>query len=231
MPVRGVIFDLDGTLVDTNWFHVEAWRRAFASAGYDVPAERIAANVGKGGDQLIPAVLGNEVYKKDGDKLRKRYSDEFTAIAKKERFAVEPGSVTLLDELHRRGMKSALATSSPKDLLELILCSAGVDFTKLVDVTTTADDADKSKPHPDVVLAALKKLDLPANACVMVGDTPFDVIASRHAGAVCWAVACGGCHSAEELREAGAAGVWDDPADMLKHLDEALAAFNSGSIR
>src|SRR5438105_9606749 len=103
MPVRGVIFDLDGTLVDTNWFHVEAWRRAFTAAGYDVPAETIAAHVGMGGDQLIPTVLGQAAYERDGKKLRKSYAEEFTAIAKRERFTVQPGSVTLLDELHRRG--------------------------------------------------------------------------------------------------------------------------------
>jgi HAD superfamily hydrolase (TIGR01509 family) len=222
MPFRGIIFDLDGTLVDTNWYHVEAWRRAFESFGYHVMAEWIAANVGKGSDQLIPTVVGRNGCEKHGIALRKRYSEEFTAIAERERFGVQPGSVTLLDELHRRGLKTALATSSPKDLLDLILCSAGVDFTKLVDMTTTADDAEKSKPHPDVVLAALQSLDLSARDCVMVGDTPFDAIASRHAGVTCWGVACGGCHSAEEIREVGAAGVWDDPADLLENLNIAL---------
>lgn len=223
MSVRGVIFDLDGTLVDTNWHHVEAWKRVFAAAGYDVPAEKIAAQVGKGGDQLIPTVIGTEAAERDEKKLRQNYTKEFTAIAKREKFAVIPGSVQLLNELRRRGLKTALATSSPKDLLDLILASAGVDFTKQVDGTATADDAGASKPAPDVVLAALKKLGLPAAECVMVGDTPFDVEACRRAGVPCWAVASGGCHSAEDLREAGAVSVWNDPADLLHHLDEALA--------
>ena len=72
MPIRGFIFDLDGTLVDTNWFHVEAWRQSFAAAGYEVPADKIAINVGKGGDQLIPAVLGKEVYERDGKETPRR---------------------------------------------------------------------------------------------------------------------------------------------------------------
>src|SRR5437870_5322338 len=116
MPLRGVIFDLDGTLVDTNWYHVEAWRRAFAAGGYDVPAERIAAEVGKGGDQLIPAVLGQNAADRDGDAVRKGYTQEFRTIAGRERFAVFPRAVELLDALHRRGLKTALATSSPQDL-------------------------------------------------------------------------------------------------------------------
>jgi HAD superfamily hydrolase (TIGR01509 family) len=223
MPIRGIIFDLDGTLVDTNRHHVEAWRRAFIAAGYNVPTEKIVAHVGMGGDQLIPAVIGKDPYERDGQKLRKLYADEFTAIARRERFDVLPGSVTLLDELRRRGLKTALATSSPKDLLKLILGSAGVDFTKLVDVTVTADDAEASKPAPDVVLAAVKKLGLAPADCAMVGDTPFDVEACRRAGLPCWAVASGGCHTADDLRAAGAATVWNDPADLLEHLDEALA--------
>jgi HAD superfamily hydrolase (TIGR01509 family) len=223
MPVRGVIFDLDGTLVDTNWFHVEAWRRAFAAIGCDVPAEKIAARVGMGGDQLIPAVIGNVAAARDGNKLRSLYKEEFSAIAKRERFGVIPDSVMLLTELKRRGLKTALATSSPKDLLDLILCSAGLDFTKLVDETATADDAKASKPAPDVVLAAVKKLGLPPDECAMVGDTPFDVEACHHAGVRCCAVASGGCHTAEQLRAAGATAVWNDPADLVLHLDQALA--------
>jgi HAD superfamily hydrolase (TIGR01509 family) len=209
--------------VDTNRFHVEAWRRAFAAAGYDVFAEKIAARVGMGGDQLIPAVIGKDAADRDGKKLRGLYKKEFSAIAKRERFGVVPGSVPLLTELKCRGLQTALATSSPKDLLELILHSAGVDFTKLVDETATADDAAASKPAPDVVLAAIKKLGLSPDECAMVGDTPFDVEACHHAGVPCWAVASGGCHTAEQLRAAGATTIWNDPADLLQHLDQALA--------
>jgi HAD superfamily hydrolase (TIGR01509 family) len=225
-----MIFDLDGTLIDTNWFHVRAWRRAFAACGTDVPAETIAAHVGMGGDQLISKVLGKEAAERDGGKLRSVYGMEFQAIAQRERFAAQPGSVTLLDHVRRRGMKTALATSSPNDLLVAILRSAGVDFRKLVDVTTTADDAGASKPAPDVIEAAMKRLGLAKDQCVMVGDTPYDVIACRHAGIPCWAVTCGGCHSAEELRQSGAASVWDDPAHLLANFDEALSYLASRSM-
>jgi HAD superfamily hydrolase (TIGR01509 family) len=222
MPIRGVIFDLDGTLVDSNWSHVSAWQAAFSAAGHDVPAEKIAAQVGKGGDQLVPAVIGKEADTRDGDRIRKAHGEEFEVITQRERFGVMPGSVTLLDELHRRGQKTAVATSSPKDLLEATLSCAGVDFTKLVDATTTADDAGASKPAPDVILAAVNKLGLSPAECAMVGDTPFDVQACQKAGGICWAVACGGCHTAAELRSAGARIVMDDPADVLDRLNELL---------
>jgi HAD superfamily hydrolase (TIGR01509 family) len=223
MDVRGVIFDLDGTLVDTNHFHVEAWRRAFAACGYDVPPAEIASRVGMGGDQLIPSLLGREAYDRHGKELRRGYTEAFLDIAGREHFRVFPGTTELIEQLRRRGIKTALATSSPEDLLRAILRSAGVDFTALVDEVITADEAGASKPAPDVVHAALKKLGLPAGRCVMVGDTPFDVEASRKAGVTAWGVAGGGCHSAESLRAAGAAEVWRDTADLLAHLDEALA--------
>jgi HAD superfamily hydrolase (TIGR01509 family) len=224
MPLRGMILDLDGTLVDTNWFHVAAWEQAFAALGYHVPREKIAAEIGKGGDQLIPAVLGKDAYERHGKELRKGYAEAFRVIAGRERFAVIPGATELIDTLRARHIKTALATSSPQDLLRVIMKSAGVDFTRHVDVTITADDAGASKPAPDVIHAALRKLGLPAAECVAIGDTPFDVEAARHAGVACWAVASGGCHSAESLRAAGAASVWRDPAELLAHLDELLRA-------
>src|SRR4051795_5439061 len=128
MPVRGVIFDLDGTLVDTNWFHVEAWRRAFAASGYETTKERLAAEVGKGGDQLVPSIIGEDADKRDGDAIRKRHNAEFREIAGRARFAVFPGAVELIAGLRRRGLKTALATSSPGDLLKATLKNAGVDF-------------------------------------------------------------------------------------------------------
>ena len=158
MPPRGAIFDLDGTLVDTNRFHVEAWRRVFIAHGHDVPTDRIAAHIGMGGDHLIPAVLGQAVYDRDGKAMRKGYSEAFREIAHRERFRVFPGALELLDRLRAAGVKLALGTSSPQDLLDEIQRSAGVDFSAHVDVTTTADDAGASKPAPDVVHAALKKL-------------------------------------------------------------------------
>jgi HAD superfamily hydrolase (TIGR01509 family) len=223
MPLRGVIFDVDGTLVDTNRYHVAAWERAFAAAGHPVPAERIVTQVGKGGDQLVPALIGNEAAERDGQTIRDGYTKTFKAIAEKTRFAVFPGAVELIDALRARGVKVALATSSPQDLLRVIERSAGVDFAKLMDVTATADDAGASKPSPDVIAAALNKLGLPAEECVTVGDTPYDVEAARRAGVACWGVTCGGCHPDEGLRAAGAAEVWRDPADLLAHLDAAVA--------
>lgn len=227
MRIRGIIFDLDGTLVDTNAAHVEAWRRAFAEHGYDIPADRIAPQIGKGGDQLIPALLPADAAGKDGDALRKANGEHFVRIAGESRFRVFPGAVELIREVRRRGLTAALATSSKPNHLEATTKSCGTDFRELVDRATDADDADRSKPHPDLIAAAADKLGLPPAACVVVGDTPYDGQAAAHAGARFWGVLSSGCGFTEaDLRAAGADLVFRDPADLLARLDDALDAGN-----
>ncbi|MFL5245572.1 MAG: HAD family hydrolase [Gemmataceae bacterium] len=222
MALDALIFDIDGTLIDTNAYHVEAWQKAFASLGHQVPAERIAVEIGKGGDLLVPSILGQEANREQGEALRKAHADEFGKIAEKNRFKVFPGVVPLFAELHKRGISTALATSSSKKHLDAIAKSARLDLEALADVLITADDAQTSKPFPDLVLAALHKLRLTARQCAMVGDTPYDAEACRRAGVVCLGVLSGG-NSEETLRAAGAKAVWKDAADLLAHLDQALA--------
>jgi HAD superfamily hydrolase (TIGR01509 family) len=222
MPVRGVIFDLDGTLVDTNAAHAEAWRRAFADQGYDVPLDRIRPEIGKGGDKLLPAVIGDAATKKNGEALKKGNGDHYKQLAGGQTFPVLPGAEALLAELRRRGVKTALATSSKPKHLEPTFASCGVDFTKLVDESADAGDAEQSKPAPDLVHAALDKLGLPAADCAMVGDTLFDGEAAGKAGVRFWAVACGGTTDEAALKAAGAARVFRDPAELLARLDEVL---------
>jgi HAD superfamily hydrolase (TIGR01509 family) len=227
MRIRGVIFDLDGTLVDTNAAHVEAWHRAFADRGYDIPADRIGPHIGKGGDQLVPALLPKEQAEKDGDALRELNGEHFVALAGKVQFNVFPRAVDLLRAVRDRGLTTALATSSKPHHLEATFKSCGIDFRKLVDQPTDAGDADRSKPHPDLISAAADKLGLPPAACVVVGDTPYDGQAARHAGARFWGVLCGGpWFTADDLRAAGADAVFRDPADLLARLDDALDAGN-----
>ncbi len=223
MAIRGIILDLDGTLVDTNPAHVEAWRRAFASHGYDIPADRIAKEIGKGGDQLIPSIIGREAADRDGKAISEAHGEEFLAIARREHFRLLPGAVELVEGLKARKLPTALATSSKEKFLKAVADSCGVDFTKRVDVLVNADEADASKPAPDLVTAAVDKLGQPAAACVMIGDSPYDAEACGRAGVRCWGLLCGGFPE-EALRTAGAVGVWHDPADLLAHLDELLAA-------
>ncbi len=223
MTVRAVIFDIDGTLIDTNEAHIDAWREAFAAHGYSVTAERIKPETGKGGDQLVPAILGDDGEKRDGDAIRQEHADAFLHIAKRRHFRVFPGVQELLDAVRRRGLKTALATSSKKKFVEATEKSAHFDLESLVDRLVTADDIEQSKPAPDLVLATLHKLDLPAAACLFVGDTAYDAEAARKAGVASVGLLCGGCSSDEALRAGGACCVWRDPADLLHHLDQVLA--------
>src|SRR5215213_5994425 len=111
MPTRAMIFDIDGTLVDTNPAHVEAWRRAFRRLGYDVARERIELEIGKGGDKLVPSVLGEAGEARSGEQLRKAQKEEFLSIAGKERFRVFPGVPEIFGVLRERSIRTALATS------------------------------------------------------------------------------------------------------------------------
>jgi HAD superfamily hydrolase (TIGR01509 family) len=230
MTVRGMIFDIDGTLVDTNPAHVEAWRRAFLQLGYDVQPDRIEVEIGKGGDQLVPSILGEEAEDQDGEALRKAQKEQFLDIARQQAFRVFPGVAELFAELRARNVKTALATSSNEKHLEGTLQSAGLDLRRLADALVTSDDADASKPAPDLVLAAVKELGFPAGECAMVGDTVYDAEASLKAGVIFLGVLSGGS-SRETLLEAGASGVWRDTGEMLTHLDGVLATASVSAVQ
>ena len=223
MALKAMIFDVDGTLVDTNQVHVTAWQRAFQRHGFEVSAERIWPEVGKGGDKLVPAILGEAMDKAHGEALRHDDGQEFLQIASQEHFDVFPCVPELMQALHERGLKVALATSGEKKNLEATEKSAQFDLQGLVDIVVTSGDVEQSKPAPDLVEVTVQKLGLSPAECVMVGDTPHDAEACLRAGVRCYGVLTGG-HSAETLRKAGASAVWQDLADLLAHLDEALQA-------
>jgi HAD superfamily hydrolase (TIGR01509 family) len=219
--MRAMIFDVDGTLLDTNPAHVRAWAQAFARLGYDIPVERIEQEIGKGGDKLVPSVLGEEEEASVGEALRQAQKEEFLAIAEREHFRVFPGVPEIFEELGRRGLLTALATSSDEKHLQATLASAGLDLTEMADVVVTKSDAGESKPSPDIVVAAVQELELPASECAMVGDTVYDAQACQAAGVTCLGVLAGGTPEAEML-DAGAIAVWRDIADLLQDLDHAL---------
>jgi HAD superfamily hydrolase (TIGR01509 family) len=221
MALRGIIFDLDGTLVDTNPTHVLAWRRAFERFGHDVPIERIEVEIGKGGDKLVPSVLGEGVEARLGEALRRAQKEEFLTLARSEHFRVFPGVREIFGVLRDRGIRTALATSSDEKHLEATLASASLDLTRLADVVVTKNDAAESKPAPDIVVAAVEELSLSAAACAMVGDTVYDAQACQSAGILFLGVLSGGTPAAD-LLEAGAIAVWRDVAHLLQELDRAL---------
>jgi HAD superfamily hydrolase (TIGR01549 family) len=219
--MHAMIFDVDGTLLDTNPAHVRAWARAFARFGYDISTQRIEQEIGKGGDKLVPSVLGEDEDARIGEDLRRAQKEEFLAIAGREHFRIFPGGPEIFQELERRGLLTALATSSDEKPLKAILASAGLDLTEMADVVVTKSDADESKPSPDIVVAAVHKLDLPTSECAMVGDTVYDAQACQAAGVTCLGLLAGGTAEAEMLA-AGAVAVWRDIAHLLQDLDHAL---------
>ena len=221
MPLRGMIFDIDGTLVDTNPSHIEAWRRAFARFDFQIPPERIRIEVGKGGDLLVPSILGEALEEKFGDALRKAQKEEFLQIAERVRFRVFPKVPELFQALRQRGIRTALATSSDKKHLQATIKSAGLDFTRLADELVTGDDAETSKPAPDLLFAALEKLDLSPAQCAMVGDTIYDGQASQAAG-IAFISVLSGCTMEAELLKVGACGVWRDTGHLYAELDRVL---------
>jgi HAD superfamily hydrolase (TIGR01509 family) len=220
---QAIIFDVDGTLVDTNAAHVVAWEHAFRLFGYEVSQEAIHGQIGKGGDKLVPALLGEAVEQRDGEALRKAHGEAFIAIARKVRFRIFSGVHALFAELRRRGLRVAAATSSKQDHLDATLRSSGLELKELVDEVVTKSEAGESKPAPDLVEAAVEKLGLSPDACVMVGDTPYDVEAASRAGVRCVGLLCGGIFGHEALFDAGAAAVFRDPEDLCRRLDEVVA--------
>lgn len=216
--IEAVIFDVDGTLVDSVDYHAEAWERAFARFGKDIPFATLRAQIGKGGDQLMPVFLDAAELKRFGKALDAERADIFKGeyLHRVEGF---PACTALFEALRARGLRIALASSSKAPELAAYKAAAGIEG--LTDVETSSDDAERSKPHPDIFAAALEKLDLPPERTIVVGDSPYDAEAARRAGTAAVGVLCGG-FAAEDLRAAGAVRIHRDPADLLAQLDAWL---------
>jgi HAD superfamily hydrolase (TIGR01549 family) len=209
--VRAVLLDVDGTLIDTNYHHALAWYRAFREHGVVLPVWRIHRHVGMGGDQLIPALAGDEA---DEDALSDARSQQFARLI--DEVAPLAGARELVVDLKERGHPTFLASSAPQDELDQYLDL--LDARELVDGWTTDDDVESTKPEPDLVRAALAKAG--TDDAVMVGDTPWDIEAAKRAGLDTVTVMTGG-YSEQELREAGAAVVFESLTELRRHLDES----------
>ncbi|MFC4427996.1 HAD family hydrolase [Deinococcus navajonensis] len=213
MKYRGVIFDIDGTLVDSNEAHVRAWVQAFADEGLKVEAPQVRPLIGMGGDQLVPRLTGIE----KGDPVYQRLSEGWkTHFLNDELKGLrpQPGVRALLETLQERGLKLIVGTSAEAALVDQLLEIAGA--RDLLPERTTASDVEASKPEPDIVQAAVHKLGLPAGEVLMVGDTPFDIESARKAGVDAVALRCGG-----DDRFDGAVAVYDSPQDWLDQLDRS----------
>jgi HAD superfamily hydrolase (TIGR01549 family) len=216
---RGVIFDVDGTLIDSVDAHARAWQEALAKWGKDVRFEDVRSQIGKGGDQLLPVFLSKDEVDQFGEQLSGWRSEHFkkTYLPKLRAF---PRVRELIQRLLDDGVKVALGSSAKKDELTAYKKLARID--DLIATESSQDDVDKSKPHPDVFLSALAGLRLDPDDVVVVGDSPFDAEAAKRAALRVVGVRCGGFPEAV-LREAGASALYDDPAALLAALPRWLA--------
>jgi HAD superfamily hydrolase (TIGR01509 family) len=213
------ILDIDGTLVDTNYHHAIAWYRALRQHDQHVAIWRIHRHVGMGGDKLVTALCGEDVEREQGDAIRAAESALYMAMIEE----VEPlaGARALIEDLKADGHTVVLASSAKAQEVDHYLDL--LDARELADGWTTSDDVEATKPSPDLVGAALEQAGGEPEDAVMIGDTPWDVEAAAKAGVSTVAVMTGGFSEAE-LREAGAAQVYESIDELRAGLGEALAA-------
>lgn len=214
--VDAVLLDVDGTLVDSNDAHAHAWVQAFADEGIDVDFARVRRCIGMGGDKLMPEVSGVSEESDRGARISKRRGEIFKTEWLP-RIAAFRDAARLVAALKERGFTVVAASSAKEGELRPLLEIAGA--ASLLDAATSSDDADESKPDPDILLAALKRARATADRAVMIGDTPYDVESAARAGVRVLAFRCGGWSDADL---AGAAAVYDGPWDLVARLEEAF---------
>ena len=212
---RAALLDVDGTLVDSNDQHARAWVDAFRDAGHTVVYEQVRPLIGMGGDKVLPKLTGIDHESPEGKRISERRSEIFLARYLPQLRAL-PGARPLLERMQQAGLTLVIATSAKKDEYKQLVRVAGVEG--LVDDQTTSDDASRSKPDPDIIVAALKKADVRPAGAIMLGDTPYDIQAARAAGVGCVALRSGGWTDADLP---GALAIYDDPADLLARFDDS----------
>ncbi|MDQ3674326.1 MAG: HAD family hydrolase [Gemmatimonadota bacterium] len=214
--LRGVIFDIDGTLVDSNDAHAQAWVDAFIEAGYEASYETVRPLIGMGGDKLLPKTIGIKHDGKKGKKLSERRSEIF-----RQKYLPGlrplPGSRALVERVRKDGLKPIVATSAKDEELKGLLEAAQV--ADLMEERATASDAKRSKPDPDIVEAAIEQSDIEPDDLIMIGDTPYDIEAATRAGVRIIGFRSGGWGDADL---SGAVEIYDGPADLLESYSSSL---------
>jgi HAD superfamily hydrolase (TIGR01509 family) len=223
MMIKAVLFDVDGTLVDSVDLHAQAWVDTFREFGREVAFDDVRGQIGKGGDELMPVFLppnelqarGEEIEQRRGEIFRERYLPQVTAF---------PGARELLQRVGARGLRVALASSAKAEELAVLKRIVGLEEQEL-DAETSADDAEHSKPHPDIFLAALARLpSVGPEEAIVVGDTPYDMEAAAKAGLRAIGMLCGGFPE-QSLRTANCVGIYRNPAHLLEEYElSALGA-------
>jgi HAD superfamily hydrolase (TIGR01509 family) len=210
-----VLFDLDGTLLDTNYFHSVSWWYALREAGEDIPMSRIHPLIGMGSDQLLVDLLGEE--RKGLSDLHAKYYKPF----KKDLHAFPKGA-ELMAQVARRGAQVVLATSSKEEDLDQLLEALAAD-EDVIDEIVHGDMVGSSKPAPDIFAVAMERLGLGAEQTMVVGDTRWDIEAAAKLGVEVVCVLTGGS-TRRDLADAGAVAVYEDVAELLAHLDDSPLA-------
>ena len=211
-PLKGVLLDIDGTLLDSNDAHAASFTRAFAEHGLDIPFDHVRPLVGMGSDKLIPSLTGFEHDTRDGKAIVERKKGIFEERYLPKLKATD-GARALLERFLADGLTLVVATSAGGDEMQGLLKQAGID--DLIHDATSSGDVDNSKPDPDVIGAATKKSKLKPRQLLMIGDTPYDIEAAAKAGIRTIALRCGGWWNDDALDEAIA--IYEDPADLLAH--------------
>ncbi|MEX0168311.1 HAD family hydrolase [Streptomyces sp. LMG1-1-1.1] len=210
---RAALFDVDGTLVDSNHLHVVAWWEALRQGGHQVSTHAVHRAIGLPGEQLLDHLLGRDRDRSHDDRLSGAHDTLYGTFF--ERLQAFDRAADLLRALADDGWRIVLVTSA-KDR-ELTALRRALDADDVVTATATADDVERGKPAPDPIEHALSLVDVDPDRAVFVGDSVWDMKAARHAGVVRAGLLCGGIPRAD-LTEAGAAAVYDDPGDLLDHL-------------
>ncbi|MFB7456946.1 HAD family hydrolase [Streptomyces sp. NPDC056188] len=216
---RAAVFDVDGTLVDTNHLHVTTWWEAFRQAGHRVPMHAIHRAVGLGSTDLIAHLLGEDRDKEQDPRLSAAHSALYAQYF--DRLPALQDVGRLLRRLHRNGWAVVLATSASGP--ELSALRRAIDADEAIAATASSDDVEEGKPAPEPVAHALELAGVPAERAVFVGDTVWDMRAGSRAGVRCVGVLCGGIPRAD-LEQAGAGAAYDDPAHLLARLTDSPLA-------
>lgn len=219
MMLKAVIFDVDGTLVDSVDLHAEAWQEALRKFGHEVELSQVRQQIGKGGDQLMPVFLSRQEIEERGEELQ-AYRSRIFSERYLPRVKAFPGASDLLRKINLAGIRVALASSASQTELAELKRIAGVEHS--IDAETSADDAERSKPHPDIFEAALARMPgVSPDDAVVVGDTPYDAEAAGKIGLRTIGLLCGGFPE-EDLRTAGCIAIFRDPAHLLEDYEVSI---------
>ncbi|MBN9167342.1 MAG: hydrolase [Myxococcales bacterium 68-20] len=221
--IRAVLFDIDGTLLDSNDAHAHAWLDSLRGHGRNVPFEKLRSKIGMGGDKLLSEIAAIDHASVEGISISERRGMIFKAHYLPD-LGPFHGARVLVDRLRSRGLVcAAVSSASASDIADLLRAAGVAD---LIDVVVSRDDADQSKPSPDLIEIALDRVDVTAAEALLIGDSPYDVEAGERAGVPVVALRCGGWSDSDL---AGAIAIYDDPAALSSELDRSPLALDRES--